>query len=63
MAPRAGVVVGIYHGVLPIVLKIGSDRPVRLVELGTGQVSDPIIPKEPLRQKIGVEPAKPAKNR
>ena len=30
---------------------------------GTGQVSGPVMPKEPLCQKIGFEPAKPAKNR
>ena len=46
-----------------IVLKTGLDRPVRPVELGTDQVSNPVMPKESLPQKIGVELAKSAKNR
>ena len=44
---------------LNIVLKIGLDRPV---EPETGQVSGLVTPKESLRQKTGIEPAKPAKN-
>ena len=46
-----------------IVLKIGSDRPVRPVELGTGQVFGSVISKKSFHPKIGIEPAKPAENR
>ena len=47
--------------VFSIILKIGSDRPVQPVELGTGQVSGPTTSKESLHLKTSIEPDKPAK--